>query len=278
MIDIKNLSFRYSRRGAPVLDDMSLSIGCGGVYGLLGRNGVGKTTLMYLMAGALYPTSGSVTLDGIPTRLRRPSTMSQLRIVTEETTLPPVSLRDYARTYGYYYPRFSGEDFTRICSEFELEGDMRLDRLSTGLKKKAALAFSLACNTPLLLLDEPTNGLDLQSKDSFRRVLAGCASDDRTILIATHQIHDVERLLSNVIILDEKGLIMNLSIPEIMARWRFDVTNDPAVISSALWSQQGPGGTDIVTLRQGDDDDETEVDLEMLFKCMSSRPANHPII
>ncbi|MDE6378434.1 MAG: ABC transporter ATP-binding protein, partial [Duncaniella sp.] len=237
MVEIKNLSFRYSRKSSPVFSDLTLSIGRGGVYGLLGRNGVGKTTLMYMIAGALTPCSGEVTLDGVTTRRRLPSTMSQLRIVTEESVLPAMKLSEYVRFNSYYYPEFSQELFEHICHEFELTPDMKLDRLSTGAKKKAALAFAFACNTPLLLLDEPTNGLDIPSKDIFRCILAECMSDDRTIVVATHQIHDVERLLSNVIILDERGLIMNRSIGEIMDHLCFDVSNDPQVIDSALWTQ-----------------------------------------
>ena len=271
MVEIKNLSFSYSRKSEPVFRDLTLNIGRGGVYGLLGRNGVGKTTLMYLIAGALTPSAGTVTLDGTITRRRLPSTMSRLRIVTEESMLPPQKLSEYAKLNSYYYPVFSQDLFSHICHEFELTPDMKLDRLSTGAKKKAALAFAFACNTPLLLLDEPTNGLDIPSKDTFRRILAECMSDDRTIVVATHQVHDLERLLSNVIILDERGLIINRSISEITEALRFDVSNDPKVISSALWSQPGPGGTEVVTRRLSPDD-ETEVDLEMLFKCMSQRP------
>ncbi|MBD5332953.1 MAG: ATP-binding cassette domain-containing protein [Bacteroides sp.] len=271
MVEIKNLSFSYSRKKEPVFRDLTLNIGHGGVYGLLGRNGVGKTTLMYLIAGALTPSAGTVTLDGTITRRRLPSTMSRLRIVTEESILPPQKLSEYVKLNSYYYPDFSQDLFAHICDEFELTPDMRLDRLSTGAKKKVALAFAFACNTPLLLLDEPTNGLDIPSKDTFRRILAECMSDDRTIVVATHQVHDLERLLSNVIILDERGLIINRSISEITEVLRFDVSNDPKVISSALWSQPGPGGTEVVT-RRLNPDDETEVDLEMLFKCMSQRP------
>lgn len=275
MLKINDLSFCYSRRGPKVFDGLTLSLGCGGVYGLLGRNGVGKTTLMYLIAGALTPCHGSVELNGVNTRRRLPSTMAQLMVVTEETTLPALTLGEWARERSYYYPRYSHELFGHICHEFELTEDMRLDRLSTGVKKKAALAMALACRTPLLMLDEPTNGLDLPSKEAFRRVLAECADDERTILVATHQIHDVERLLSHVIILDERGVVMSRSIGEVMATLRFDVSNDPAVIASALWSRSGVGGTEVISLLT-DPADETEVELEMLFNYMSARPANNP--
>ena len=275
MLKINDLSFRYSRRGHTVLDGVSLSLGRGGVYGMLGRNGVGKTTLMYLIAGALTPCKGSVKLYGVDTRRRLPSTLSQLIIVTEETTLPSLTLREWTRERSYYYPHFSAEIFEHICHEFELTEDMRLDRLSTGVKKKAALALALACRTPLLMLDEPTNGLDLPSKEAFRRVLAECADDEHTIIVATHQIHDVERLLSHVIILDEKGVIMSRSIREIMGTLRFDVSNNPEVISSALWNRAGVGGTEVVSLL-ADPAEETEVELEMLFNYMSNRPANNP--
>ena len=275
MITIKDLSFRYSRRGPAVMNDLSLHLDCGGVYGILGRNGVGKTTLMYLIAGALTPDKGSVELYGVDTRRRLPSTLAQLIMVPEETVVPATTLGKWADERSYYYPHFSTELFEHICHEFELTKDMRLDRLSTGVKKQAALALAFACRTPLLMLDEPTNGLDLPSKDTFRRVLAECADEDHTILVATHQIHDVERLLSNVIILDNQGLVMSRSISELMSTLRFDVSNDPAVIASALWSRSGVGGTEVVSLLS-DPADETDVELEMLFNYMSTRPANNP--
>ena len=277
MLKIKDLTFRYGRRSPAVLEGVDLHLDGGGVYGLLGRNGVGKTTLMYLMAGALTPCRGSVELDGVATRRRLPSTLSKLMVVTEETTLPALTLGEWARERSYYYPRWSADLFGWICREFELTADMRLERLSTGVKKKAALAVALACRTELLMLDEPTNGLDLPSKEAFRRVLAKCADEERTILVATHQIHDVERLLSHVIILDERGVVMSRSIGEVMATLRFDVSNNPEVIASALWSRSGVGGTEIISLLS-DPADETEVELEMLFNYMSTRPANNPFI
>lgn len=277
MVEIKNLSFRYSRKREPVFSDLSLNIGRGGVYGLLGRNGVGKTTLFYLIAGALTPCRGEITLDGIITRRRQPSTLEQIIVVPEETSLPSMTLGEWTDQRSYFYPNFSRELFEHICREFELTRDMRLKSLSTGVKKKASIALALACRTPLLMLDEPTNGLDLPSKTSFRKILSECADDEHTILIATHQIHDVERLLSHVIILDEKGVVMSQSISGIMSTLRFDVSNSPEIIASALWNQSGVGGNEVVTLLS-DPADETEVDLEMLFNYMSTRPDNNPFL
>lgn len=271
MLNIQNLSFRYPRRSQSVLDDFSLKLDNGGIYGLLGPNGAGKSTLLYLISGLLTPKSGEVKFNGVNTRLRLPETLNDIFIVPEELTLPAVKLDSYVKMNAPFYPRFSYEDMQRNLATFEV-GDIaryKLSSLSMGQKKKIFMCFALACNTSLLLMDEPTNGLDIPGKAAFRRFIASSASDDKIIIISTHQVRDIDRILDHVIIMDEHRLLLNESINAITDRLAFLATADKDLIARALVAQPGIGGAQIVIENDGLFD--TEVNLESLFELATTR-------
>ena len=271
MLNIQNLSFRYPRRSQAVLDDFSLKIDNGGIYGLLGPNGAGKSTLLYLISGLLTPKNGEVKFNGVNTRLRLPETLNDIFIVPEELTLPAVKLDSYVKMNAPFYPRFSYEDMQRHLATFEVGNIARykLSSLSMGQKKKIFMSFALACNTSLLLMDEPTNGLDIPGKAAFRRFIASSASDDKIIIISTHQVRDIDRILDHVIIMDEHRLLLNESINAITDRLAFLATADKELIDLALVAQPGIGGAQIVIENDGSLD--TEVNLESLFELATTR-------
>ena len=215
MITIKNLDFKYPGAAKPTIKDLSLSIGSGQVYGLLGANGIGKSTLLYLIAGLLKPQHGTVEYKGVPTFERRPSTMAEIFMVPEDIDLPAIKITDYLKRNSPFYPHFSKEQFREYLKEFRLSEDMHLGRMSMGQKKKAMIAFALACNSSLLLLDEPTNGLDIPGKSEFRRALVTAATKERTIIISTHQVRDLDRCLDAIVMLDNTGLILNATTADL---------------------------------------------------------------
>ncbi len=270
MIDIKNITFAYGRKSRPVLSDFSLSIDKGGIYGLLGRNGAGKSTLLYLIAGLLSPQRGSVSVDGVDVRLRRPSSLQDIFIVPEEFSLPSIALGEYLRINSRFYPRFSNEDMRRNLETFELDPTINLGSLSMGQKKKAFMCFALACNTSLLLLDEPTNGLDIPGKSRFRKFVVSAMSDDRTILISTHQVRDIDRILDHIIITDSNRVIFDQSVASTLSRLRFATTDSPEEAAAALYAQPSVGGSEIIV--PNDDDSETNLNLESLFEFALRNP------
>ncbi|MDY5543332.1 MAG: ATP-binding cassette domain-containing protein [Bacteroidaceae bacterium] len=208
MIDISNVTFEY-RKGKPVLKDFSLSFPQGGVYGLLGKNGTGKSTLLYLISGLLRPRHGEVRVDGMLSANRQPEMLREIFLVPEEYDLPSVSLKSYTRALKSFYPRFS-DDLLRKCIEvFDLEMDMQLGTLSMGQKKKVYMCVALATGTRVLLMDEPTNGLDILSKSQFRKVVVQGMEEDKTVLVSTHQVHDVERLLDHVTIINGNQVLLH---------------------------------------------------------------------
>jgi ABC-2 type transport system ATP-binding protein len=270
MLTVNDITFSYRRKGQPVLKDFSLTVNAGGVYGLLGRNGVGKSTLLYLIAGALTPRKGEVLFKGFNTRLRLPETMADIFIVPEELYLPSIKLKEYVKANAPLYPSFSAEDMARNLETFGMTADVNLGRLSMGQKKKVFMSFALACNTSLLLMDEPTNGLDIPGKEAFRSFIAGSMTDERAIIISTHQVRDIDRLLDHVIIMDDTRVLLDSSMTGIAARLKFTTTNNPAVATEALLARPSIWGTEIVT--PNDDGVETDVDIEMLFTLATTRP------
>lgn len=270
MIRINNITFSYRRKADDVLTNLSLSIEPGAIYGLLGLNGEGKSTLLHLMAGVLTPNAGNITIDDVDVRLRRPSTLSKLFIVPEEFSLPEISLENYVRINAPLYPNFNRDDMERYLKEFGLNSNINLKGLSMGQRKKVFISFALAANTPVMLMDEPTNGLDIPGKSTFRKVISMAASDDRTIIISTHQVRDIDKLLDHIIVMFNHKLLLNESISEISRRLAFVESNDAELVEKALYCQSSVAGKSLVL--SNDNDDDSEVNLETLFNLAIEKP------
>lgn len=270
MLQVNNLTFTYGRRQWPVIRDLSLEVKPGGVYGLLGKNGVGKSTLLYLMAGLLAPFKGEVLLNGVNTRRREPSTLADIFLMPEEIVLPSTSLIEYVKINAPFYPRFSHEDMDRHIATFGLSGDVNLGELSMGQKRKVFISFAMACNTSLLLMDEPTNGLDIPGKEEFRSFLAGSVGEERAVIVSTHQVRDIDRLLDHVIIMDDSKVVFNHSMEEICSCLKFALADSPEMAKNALYSRPAIGGTEVII--PNEDGGETEVDIEMLFNIAITNP------
>lgn len=269
MIEINNLTYSYGKGRKAVYDDFNLSFAEGSIYGLLGKNGTGKTTLLYLISGLLRPRKGEILFRGINTALRNVETLQQLFIVPEEFFLPNIPLKTYINTNSVFYPRFSMETLLKSLQDFELDDSIHLKELSMGQKKKAFMSFALATNTPLLLMDEPTNGLDIPSKSQFRKVIASNMSDDKLILISTHQVRDIDTLLDHVTIIDGNDILLNSSVTDITTRLAFDEAGTGELPEGTLFSQPSYRGNSIVRLNN--DDEETRLNLELLFNATLAR-------
>jgi phosphonate C-P lyase system protein phnK len=270
MLNIKNCTFNYRHKGEPTIDDFSLQLKEGGVYGLLGSNGAGKTTLLQLISGLLTPVSGEVTLDGVNTRLRQPSTLEKIFFVPEEIELPPLKLDTFINLNGALYPKFSKEEMYHHLDTFGLPRDIRLDKLSMGQKKKVALSFAMACNTKILLMDEPTNGLDIPAKSAFRKYVIESMSDDRIFVISTHQVRDVSQILDHILIMDKRKVLLDRTVSEIQDKMKFTETVNNELINNALYAVKGLGGASVIL--PNEDGDDSELNIELLFDFAISDP------
>lgn len=263
IIDIRHLTYSYGKGKRPVYTDFSLTFAEGGVYGLLGKNGTGKSTLLYLICGLLRPQKGEVLYRGIGTAQRKVETLQDMFIVPEEFSLPDIPLRTYVKINAPFYPKFSEETMKKALQDFELDDSIHLKELSMGQKKKAFMSFALAANTRLLLMDEPTNGLDIPSKSQFRKVVATNMTDDKLVLVSTHQVRDIDTLLDHVTIIDGSDILLNSSVTDITRQLAFDEVEAGGLPEGTLYAQPSYRGNSIV--RVNTDDEETPLNLELLF-------------
>jgi ABC-2 type transport system ATP-binding protein len=268
MIEITHIHFSYPGQKERVFYDFSLQLEENNIYGLLGKNGTGKSTLLYLLSGLLRPNHGSVCCDGIATCKREPEMLQQVFLVTEEFELPAMRLSEYVRLYRPFYPKFSDEVLQECLADFELPGDVHLGELSMGQRKKAYIAFAMATNTKYLLMDEPTNGLDIPSKSQFRKVIAQHMTDMRTVIISTHQVHDVEQMLDHILILDQRNVLLNASMQDIQGQYSFEYRTPQQMDSTVLYAEPTLQGNAVIIKRQ-EGAPETQVNLELLFNYMT---------
>ena len=262
MIEVKDLTFYYPGTGKKVFSGLNLSLEGNAIYGLLGKNGMGKSTLLYLISGLLRAKKGSIMVDGIAAIERKPEMLSNMYIMTEDFSLPSMKLSEYVKANSPFYPNFSQETLEFCLKEFEIEGDQNLQSMSMGQKKKVYMSFALATGTQYLIMDEPTNGLDIPSKAQFRKVMANGIDNDRTVIISTHQVHDVENLLDHVIILDHSEIMMNSSVSDICNKYVFEYRT-PDNMSDVIFAEPSLQGNAVMAPRG--DKAESTLNLELLF-------------
>lgn len=220
MLQIQNVTYGYNAMHN-VLENFSLQYDEPGIYGLLGKNGTGKSTLLYLIMGLLRPKQGEITFNGVNTQNRLPETLKEMFIVPEEYNLPSIPLPAYLKVLRPFYPNFDEQLMVKLLEMFDMlhvngatldeNGipKINLGALSMGQKKKVYMCIALAARTKLLLMDEPTNGLDIPSKSQFRKVVAHGMRDDQIVVISTHQVRDVETLLDHVTIIEQNAVLLN---------------------------------------------------------------------
>ena len=269
MVQINEINFSYNKKAGDLFSDFSLNLEAGNVYGLLGKNGAGKSTLIYLMTGLLTPKSGEALLDGVNVRKRLPQTINDIFLVPEEFELPKLSLKKYVEINAPFYPNFSMADMQRYLDIFEMGGDMsvKLNALSMGQKKKVFMAFAFATNTRVLIMDEPTNGLDIPSKSQFRKLVGAGMTDDKLMLISTHQVRDISDILDHVTIIDQSKVLLNTSIADVIGHIAFRPQREG---DQPIFVQQSAMGNLVVVPAQPGE--ETKVDLEMLFNATLQNP------
>ena len=269
-MQIKEVTFGYKKK--VIFKDLSLSFEKGKVYGLLGKNGAGKSTLLYLMTGLLQPQKGKIFYNDENVSKRLPSVLSDIFIIPEEFELPDISLKEYMSINKPFYPRFSEEQLLKNLSYFELDNNLniKLGSLSLGQKKKVFMSFALATNTSLLIMDEPTNGLDIPGKSQFKKFIASNMDDERTIIISTHQVQDIEKLIEHVVILENSSILLDASAVDICSNLYFVNGVSDIEHEKALYIAQTFQGYN--ALMKNEEKEETILNLETLFNAVLKNP------
>ena len=280
MIKVNKIQYAYpqkwSGKNRPmVFWNFSLTLEENKIYGLLGKNGTGKSTLLYLLAGLNAAQKGKIFIDDDDVINRNPMTLNKIFLITEEFELPNMSLQKFVKLNRPFYPDFSEQLLEKCLHDFQIDTiDLDyLSALSMGQKKKVYMSFALATNAKYLLMDEPTNGLDIESKSLFRKVIAQNMTDDRTLLISTHQVHDVENIIDHILILgkDDKHqtkLLLDKSIAELSDTYVFEHRDDDQM-GNVIYSENSLQGTSVIA-RRTPRGTETPVNLLLLYNAVNN--------
>jgi len=261
MIEIKNLSFGY-KKNKLLFNGLNLNLKKGHIYGLLGKNGAGKTSLLKNMAGLIYPISGQCSVNGHNPSKRTPGFLEDIFYLPEEIFVPDTTADGFVKGTAPFYPNFNHEEHSQYIQDFEVPLSSKLNQLSLGQQKKFMISFALACNTSVLIMDEPTNGLDIPSKAKFRKIIASAFTEEQLILISTHQVKDLENLIDSVLILNNKQIVLNKSNEELSNVLNFG-NIESAELADALYHEESFKGVQGITVNKYGII--SRPDLELLF-------------
>lgn len=264
MINLEHLSYSY-RKGADAVDDATGRV-TPGIWLLLGENGAGKTTLLKLMAGLLRPRTGACRLDGEETALHAPSVMRRLFFLPDELDVPAQTVRALAATDGIFYPNFNQETLNSNLEAFGLDGKEEITRTSLGTRRKLLAAYALALGVDMLLLDEPANGLDINSKKTLRRLMAGCIDSEQTVIVSTHNISDLRELYDGLMLMHGGRLAVCLTSDEISSR--LSCVRSATEIAGALYSERCAGVVSSIVRAEGNETG--DIDYALLYSAVMS--------
>ena len=205
-IELKNLTKHYKETKA--LEDVTLTIEYGKVYGLLGRNGAGKSTMVNLISNRIFPTSGEIFVDGEPS-IENDSALRKIFTMSEHNLLPvDKKFKDAVKIVSMFYPDFDKDYAFRLAQMFELDVKKKLMSLSTGYSSIAKLIIALASGADYIFFDEPVLGLDANHRELFYRLLIErYAETGSTFIISTHLIDECANLIEKAIIIDKGRLV-----------------------------------------------------------------------
>lgn len=262
MIEIKDLAFSYGK--TPVLKSITTTLEEGRIYGLLGENGVGKTTLLTLLCGLKKVCSGSITTDGQNPFDRTPTLLQNQFYLPDEVLPIAMKAECFAKERGAFWPDYDHAKFLEIMKEFENDPAKKMSQMSAGQLKKTYISLALACGCKYIFMDEPTNGLDIPSKTQFRSAIMKYTTDDSTIVISTHQVRDLENIIDPIIILDRQDVLLNATVEEITSKLYFDYGTQ--LHPESLYSEQLPGG--FIQVYPNSTGEDSKINVEALFNAV----------
>jgi ABC-2 type transport system ATP-binding protein len=261
MLEINNLTFGYSRKSL-LFRGLNLTLRDGHVYGLFGKNGAGKSTLLKNMTGLAFPLKGHCMLDGLNVSVRPVAVLEDIFFIAEEIFLPSLTPEEFVKNTARFYPKFDEDNFYHYLKLLEVNQYGNMSRQSYGQQKKALIAFGLATNTKLMIMDEPTNGLDIPSKVQFRKLIASVQTENRCIVISTHQVRDLESLIDTMLVLHNGEILVNKSLDEVGEKLSFGIYPNTAEIS-VLYQEENIRGKNVIL--PNTTKEFSKVDIELLF-------------
>ena len=213
MLDLQNVTKNFG--SVKALDDLTMSVPKGAVYGLVGPNGAGKSTAIRCLLGVYRPDSGSITLDGAPV-YENPEAKARMGSVPDDIFyFPSATLEDMRRYYQGIYPKFDLEMYKKLFEAFELPKNVPLRRFSKGMQKQAAFHLTLCTRPEVLILDEPVDGLDpVMRRQVWSLILSEVAKEETTVLISSHNLRELEDICDHVGIMDKGKMLLQRSLAD----------------------------------------------------------------
>ena len=213
MLDLQNVTKNFG--SVKALDDLTMSVPKGAVYGLVGPNGAGKSTAIRCLLGVYRPDSGSITLDGAPV-YENPEAKARMGSVPDDIFyFPSATLEDMRRYYQGIYPKFDLEMYKKLFEAFELPKNVPLRRFSKGMQKQAAFHLTLCTRPEVLILDEPVDGLDpVMRRQVWSLILSEVAKEETTVLISSHYLRELEDICDHVGIMDKGKMLLQRSLAD----------------------------------------------------------------
>lgn len=215
VIQVDHLTKLYGKTCA--LEDAMCTFEENKIYGLLGRNGAGKTTLLNLISNRIFPTAGTITVDGAPV-LENDAALRKVFFMTEQNLYPEnMRVKECFRWTKEFYPDFDSTYAENLCRKFELNPKKKMSALSTGYQSIAKMIIAMASQAPVTIFDEPVLGLDAHHRDLFyKELLANYMENPKTIILSTHIIEEISTLLENVVILKNRKVIVQDSVENLL--------------------------------------------------------------
>ena len=213
MLQIANVTKTFGTVKA--LDDLSMSVPQGCVYGLVGPNGAGKSTAIRLLTGIYRPDSGTVTLEGMPV-YENPVSKERIGYIPDDIFYFPSASMDEMRSfYRGIYPKFDNALYERLFEVFKLPRKGSIRRFSKGMQKQAAFHLSLCTRPEVLILDEPVDGLDpVMRRQVMSLILSDVAENGTTVLISSHNLRELEDVCDHVGIMNQGRMLLEKSLAD----------------------------------------------------------------
>ena len=225
LLEINNLNKSFDNK--EILKDINLSIQSGKIIGLLGKNGVGKTTLIKLINDLLTPTSGEILIKGQKIGVETKKVISYL---PERTYLNKhMKVSEVISYFEDFYDNFDSEKAKKLLKDLDLDINQKLTKMSKGMQEKVQLVLVMSRNADLYVLDEPLGGVDPATRDYILDTILSNFNENASVIISTHLISDIEKILDEVIFIDKGQIVLksdadklrnkeNASIDEIFRR------------------------------------------------------------
>ncbi len=220
MLHCDHLTKKY--RSLTAVNDLTLHLKTGRIYALLGPNGSGKSTFMKIAAGLIHPTSGQISFEGHPL-----DTSSKAHIAympTESYFYSYMTWKDASRYYADFYTDFDSDRYQKLMTEFHLDMNQKISKMSSGMMAKGKIALALSRNARLCMLDEPLNGIDIIARDQILAAIKAFSSTDKTFLISSHLVDELETTTDAALFMKNGSLILSGTTEELTRSSRKSLT------------------------------------------------------